>query len=42
MKTSYEDLKELRENILASHTELNDILMHCWKNGIAYNDVVIL
>lgn len=40
--TAYELHRRNDDAILASHTELNDVLMHCWKNGIAYNDVVIL
>ena len=39
--TSYELHRRKDDAILASHKELNDVFMHCWKHGIAYNDVVV-
>lgn len=40
--TAFELHRRKDDAILASLPELNDIFLHCWKHGIAYNDVVVL
>lgn len=40
---SYYQLTRTKDDaILYSNGDLNNVFMECWKNGIAYNDVVVL
>lgn len=40
---SYYQLTRTKDDaILYSNGDINNVFMECWKNGIAYNDVVVL